>query len=137
MTFGEAVALQPQWVQIWLNFLLLGAFILPLSFLIWRQSRVAGCAAVGASLLAGVAISWMYGQMGYVRLLGLPHVVFWTPLGIYLWSQIRREDMPVWPRRLMSVSLGIIVISLMFDYVDVARWLLGEREPFAGTLHVE
>lgn len=137
MTFAEAMALQPQWVQIWLNVLLLGAFILPLSFLIWRQSRVAGIVTLMASVLAAVSITWMYGQLGYVKLLGLPHIVLWTPLAIYLWRQIRRADMPAWPRRLMSVSLAIIVISLMFDYVDVARWVLGEREPVAGTLAAE
>ncbi len=134
MSFAEAMALQPTWVQIWLNVLLLGAFILPLSFLIWRASRIAGVLTLAASLLSAVSINWMYGQMGYVKLLGLPHIVFWTPLAIYLWRQIRRPDMPVWPRRLMSVTLVVITISLAFDYVDVARWLLGERDAVAGTL---
>ncbi len=134
MSFAEAMALQPTWVQIWLNVLLLGAFILPLSFLIWRASRIAGVLTLAASLLSAVSINWMYGQMGYVKLLGLPHIVFWTPLAIYLWRQIRRPDMPVWPRRLMSVTLVVIAISLAFDYVDVARWLLGERDAVAGTL---
>ncbi len=134
MSFAEAMALQPTWVQIWLNVLLVGAFILPLSFLIWRASRMAGVLTLAASLLSGVSINWMYGQMGYVKLLGLPHIVFWTPLAIYLWRQIRHPDMPVWPRRLMSVTLVVIAISLAFDYVDVARWLLGERDAVAGTL---
>lgn len=134
MTLNEAMALQPMWVQIWLNVLFLGAFVLPLGFLVWRQSRMAGALTLAASVLAGLAITWMYGQMGYVKLLGLPHIVFWTPLAVYLWRQIRRPDMPAWPRRLMGVTLAVIVISLMFDYVDVARWILGERVPMAGTL---
>ncbi|UWQ96988.1 hypothetical protein K3728_07160 [Rhodobacteraceae bacterium M385] len=134
MTFNEAMALQPMWVQIWLNILLLGAFILPLSFLIWKQSRMAGIVTLVVSVLAALGVSWMYGQMGYVKLLGLPHVILWLPLAVYLWRQIRRTDMPQWPRRLMSVTLAIIVISLAFDIVDVARWVLGEREAQAGTL---
>lgn len=134
MSFAEAMALQPTWVQIWLNVLLVGAFILPLSLLMWRASRMAGVLTLAASLLSAVSINWMYGQMGYVKLLGLPHIVFWTPLAIYLWRQIRRPEMPVWPRRLMSVTLVVIAISLAFDYVDVARWLLGERDAVAGTL---
>lgn len=137
MTFNEAMALQPMWVQIWLNVLLVGAFILPLSFLIWRQSRLAGVVTLAGALIAAVAIMWMYGQLGYVKLLGLPHVILWTPVSVYLWRQIRRQDMPAWPRRLMSVSLAIIVISLAFDYVDVARWVLGERAAMAGTLPAE
>jgi hypothetical protein len=134
MTFEDAMALQPMWLQIWLNVLIFGAFLLPLSFLIWRQSRVAGIVTLVASVVAGASVAWMYGQMGYVRLLGLPHLIFWTPLAIYLWRQIKRADMPVWPRRLMSVTLVIIAISLVFDYTDTARWVLGEREPLAGTL---
>ena len=71
----------------------------------------------------------MYEQMGYVRLLGLPHVILWTPLAVYLFRQVRRPDMPQWPARLMSVTLVVILISLAFDYVDVIRWMLGERVP--------
>lgn len=137
MTFNEAMALQPMWLQIWLNVLLVGAFVLPLSFLFWRQSRIAGVVTLAGALIAAFAIIWMYGQLGYVKLLGLPHVILWTPVAVYLWRQIRRADMPVWPRRLMSVSLVIIAISLVFDYVDLARWVLGEREAVAGTLPVE
>lgn len=137
MTFGEAIALQPVWVQFWLNILGVGAFIVPVSFLIWRQSRIAGIVTLVTVMLAGGAIFWMYSQMGYVRLLGLPHVVLWTPLAVYLWRQIRRADMPVWPRRLMGATLAVIVVSLVFDYVDVARWVLGEREAVAGTFRVE
>lgn len=137
MTFNEAMALQPMWLQIWLNVLLLGAFVLPLSFLFWRQSRIAGVVTLAAALIAAFAIMWMYDQLGYVKLLGLPHVILWTPVAVYLWRQIRRADMPVWPRRLMSVSLVIMAISLAFDYVDVARWVLGERTAMSGTLPLE
>lgn len=137
MTFNEAMALQPMWLQIWLNVLLAGAFVLPLSFLFWRQSRIAGVVTLAAALIAAFAIMWMYDQLGYVKLLGLPHVILWTPVAVYLWRQIRRADMPVWPRRLMSVSLVIMAISLAFDYVDVARWVLGERTAMSGTLPLE
>lgn len=137
MTFNEAMALQPMWVQIWLNVLLLGVFVLPLGFLFWRQSRIAGVVTIAASLIAAFAIMWMYDQLGYVKLLGLPHVILWTPVALYLWRQIRRADMPAWPRRLMSISLAIMAISLAFDYVDVARWVLGERVAMSGTLPVE
>ena len=133
MTFNEAVALQPAWVQIWLNILLFGVFLLPLSFLFWRQSRLAGIVTLAAAALGAGGVFWLYAQLGYVRLLGLPHILLWTPAAIYLWSQIRRADMPAWPRRLISISLVVIVISLAFDVADVGRWLLGEREALPGT----
>ncbi|WP_298297503.1 hypothetical protein [uncultured Litoreibacter sp.] len=131
MSFEEAIALQPAWVGIWLNVLFLGAFVLPVALLFWKPSRMVAVWTLIASLLAGVSVVWMFGQMGYVKLLGLPHLILWTPLAIYLWRQIGRIDMPIWPRRIMWVILGIIVISLAFDYVDVARYILGERGSFA------
>ncbi len=129
MTLEEAFQQQPEWVQIWLNVLLVGAFILPLALLIWRQTRLTAVLCVAAGLAGGLTIDWMYGQLGYVKLLGLPHLIVWTPLAIWLVKQIRREDMPVWPRRAMVVILATIAISLAFDYTDVARYLLGERTP--------
>ena len=36
MTFQDATLQLPTWVQLWLNVLLLGAFILPFAFFIWK-----------------------------------------------------------------------------------------------------
>ena len=131
MTLEQAIAQQPAWVGYWLYWLLFGAFVLPLALLVWRQSRIAGVAAIVAAVVAGLGVGWLYDQMGYVRLLGLPHIVAWTPLAIYLFVQIRRDDMPRWPRRIMVVVLATILVSLAFDYVDALRYLLGERTPLA------
>ncbi|MCB1342813.1 MAG: hypothetical protein KDK24_17435 [Pseudooceanicola sp.] len=133
MTLEEALRLQPVWVQLWLYVLLAGAFVLPLTLLIWRQTRMAAVLAVAASVLAGVGVGWMYDRMGYVKLLGLPHILFWTPLAIYLVALARRPDMPDWPRRILWAVAATILISLAFDYTDAVRWLLGERTPVPGT----
>ncbi len=132
MTFEEAIALQPAWVGIWINILLFGAFILPVSLLIWKQTRLTAIITVVASVLGGIGVQWMFGQMGYVKLLGLPHIIVWVPLSFYLWNQIKRPDMPQWPVRIMWVILITIGISLAFDITDVARYILGERTPFTG-----
>lgn len=133
MAFNEALALQPTWVTLWLNVLLIGAFLLPLALLIWRQTRITALISLGTSILAGVAINMLYTQMGYVKLLGLPHVLLWTPLAIYLYRQTTKIGLPLWPRRIIWLILATITISLVFDYVDVLRYLLGERTPMAGT----
>ncbi|KIC36882.1 hypothetical protein [Leisingera sp. ANG-M7] len=130
MTLEEAIATQPVWVQIWVNILFLGAFVLPLALLIWKPSRLAGLVTVAASVLAAGGVYWLYGQLGYVRLLGLPHVFLWTPLVVWLWRQRMRVDMPVWPQRIILLICAVIAVSLAFDYLDVARYLLGERQPF-------
>lgn len=134
MTFEEAIALQPAWVGLWLNWLFFGAFILPLALLIWRQTRLMAVITVAASVLAGAAIYALYGKFGYVKLLGVPHVVIWTPLVIWLVSKLRDVELPIWARRVIGVVVATMVISLLFDYVDLVRYILGEREAMAGTL---
>ncbi|MEM8649297.1 MAG: hypothetical protein AAGF54_02090 [Pseudomonadota bacterium] len=132
MSFEELVALQPAWVQYWLNWLFFGAFLLPVALLIWKPSRIPAIVTLLSSLASGAGVIWLFSQMGYVRLLGLGHIIFWTPVSFYLYGQMKREDMPSWPKRIMAVVLITILISLAFDYVDVARYILGEREPFTG-----
>ncbi|WP_415403280.1 hypothetical protein [Tateyamaria sp. SN3-11] len=129
MTFNEAMALQPTWVQLWLNILFFGAFVLPLALLIWRETRLAAVLTVLASVAAAVSINWLYAQMGYVKLLGLPHLIFWGPVVVYLWRLQGQGHVRLWPRRIIWVVVAIICVSLAFDAVDVIRWLLGERTP--------
>ena len=128
MTFQEAIATQPAWIGMWLQVLLFGAFVLPLSLLIWKQTRVAAIATVFASLVGGVTTQMLYGQVGYVKLLGLPHIIFWTPIMYFLYTKLTSGEVPAWPKRIVGVVMVIIGISLVFDYVDVARYVLGERE---------
>ena len=132
MTLQEAIAQQPPWVGLWLKWLFFGVFTLPIALLIWRQSRIAGIATVLSSVAAAISVGWLFDRLGYVKLLGLPHIVLWTPLVIYLVALLRRKDMPNWPRWIIIVVLGTILISLAFDYTDVMRYLLGERAPLAG-----
>ena len=127
MTFGQAIDLLPLWVRIWLYVFVFGALVLPLVLLAWRQSRKAALVTLVADGLAAVGVMWLFGRLGYVKLLGLPHIIFWTPLVWFLWREIKRDDMPDWPRRILWAVLAVFVVSLAFDYVDVARYVLGER----------
>ncbi|KUJ78672.1 hypothetical protein [Ruegeria profundi] len=130
--FNLIVAQQPQWIQIWLNILSFGAFLLPISLLIWRQSRVASIITLISSTLAAAGVIFIFNQLGYVRLMGLGHIIPWTPLAFYLWYQQARADMPEPPRWIIRFILLTITISLVFDYADVARYLLGERAAFTA-----
>jgi hypothetical protein len=130
MTFPEAIAQQPMWVQWWLYVLIAGSLIAPLGLLTWHQTRIAGVATIVASLVGGFGVQMMFDRMGYVKLLGLPHIIFWTPLAIYLITQLRR-DLPTYARWLVLLILATILISLAFDYTDVIRYLLGNRAAHA------
>jgi hypothetical protein len=129
MTLAQSIATQPLWVQYWLYILVFSIVALPIALLIWKQTRLTAVITIAASIIAGLGVSWIYDRLGYVKLLGLPHIILWTPLVWYLWQQTKRVDMPIWPRRIMMVIMAMFVLSLVFDYVDVARYVLGERTP--------
>ena len=78
------------------------------------------------AMFAGM--SWVYDQMGYVRLLGIVHVILWTPLFIYLFVRARSGAMPLPCRLVMWMFAATLAVSLVFDYTDVVRYLLGERD---------
>ncbi len=132
MTLQEAIVQQPMWVQWWLYWLVAGTLIAPLGLLIWRQARIAGIATILASLVGGFGVQLLFDRMGYVKLLGLPHIVLWTPLAIYLILLLRRA-LPTYARWLVWLILATILISLAFDYTDALRYLLGNRAPHAAA----
>lgn len=133
MTLEEAIASQPAWLGFWLNWMIVGAFLLPLTLFIWKPTRLAAVLALVTGVLAGVAVSMLYDQWGYVKLLGLPHILLWTPLALYLVHLLRRGLEP-WPKRVVIIVLATILVSLAFDYTDALRYLLGNRTPLEGTL---
>lgn len=133
MTLEEALAQQPAWVGYWLKWMMVGSFFLPLALLIWKPSRMAGIASLVAAILSAIGVTLLFNALGYVKLLGLPHILILTPLAIYLFTQTKRADMPSIPRWIIVIVLATTLISLVFDYTDVIRYLLGERTPPSGT----
>ena len=114
----------PAWVFYWVNFMVV-VFLLAIPCA-WR--RVEARWAIAAMAATAPAMIWLHSQVGMTRILGIVHVVFWTPLAIYLWS--RREH---WRARetlagkWIVLLFATILVSLAFDYVDVVRYLLGDR----------
>lgn len=129
MTLDEAVALQPQWVQVWLVVLTVVTVALPLVLMVWKGTRLAGLIVLAATIAGGVGVQLIFDRMGYVRLIALPHVLLWTPALIYLLVIIRRARIGRWPTIVGGVLAAFITISLVFDYASVARYVAGERQP--------
>lgn len=129
MSFFEAMAVQPLWVQIWLNWMALGAFLLPLLLFIWRETRLTAAIIVLTHTLNGFAVMYLFNTLGYVKLLGFPHLIFWGPLLWYLIRFVNREAPPPWATRILWILISTLAISLAFDLVDTIRYVLGERAP--------
>src|SRR3546814_14307290 len=86
---------QPVWLQAWIGLLMavnLGAAL----FVARRDGGGAwricwpALAILGAFFGAAMLMNWLYDQYGYVRLLGLAHLVFWTP--VYGWILMKRKQ---------------------------------------------
>lgn len=127
MSFSEAVATQGPILRLWVRWMTLLMVGTPLLLLIHKSCRREGAVPLAAAIANISLMMWLYGQMGFVRLLGLPHLLIWTPLAVHMRLMLRNHRMPRLPGLASWTYLITIIISLVFDYIDVARWLLGER----------
>lgn len=130
-TLGDAImATQPGWLIAYLYVLVaanLGAvfFIAKRTEKGWRP-RYEALAIIAAFLLAGQFMEYLYAEYGYVRLLGLAHIVFWTP--VYAWIFTHRQTYQATPYFAKFILFYLIMagISLTIDVIDVARYVFGE-----------
>ncbi len=108
--------------RLWI-FWLMAINTLAFAFLAQREGRITAVVWVG-NVATMMSMYWLF---GYVRLLGLSHVIWWTPLLIWLIPKSLREK----PQGRFALWLKLLIISnlasLAIDYVDVARWVLGDR----------
>jgi len=111
----------PVWLQVWIMWLGVANFG-SVFFLRHIQARWTLAAFLGAATV----MSGLYALNGFNRLLGLGHVVFWTPLLLYLFRQ-RAELAPGRLRSWVSTVILTNGVSLIVDYADVVRYLLGDR----------
>lgn len=114
---------EPFWLKVWISWLV---FLNSASLLFIRRPEARWVLVAWVANL--VTMSRLFDEFGYTRILGLSHVLWWSPLLVYL---LRRRAgfgegaFGGWARWL-TLS---IAVSLAIDYVDVARWALGERAP--------
>ncbi len=111
---------EPLWLQGWVGWMML-LNTAALLFLRTTEGRV-----VLACWIANIiTMSVLYELFGYVRLLGLSHVIWWTPLVIYLFARRNRFGggaLRVW----LWVLLLTNTTSLVIDYIDVFRYFMGD-----------
>lgn len=124
-TLVAAILLQPIWLQAWVGWMVA---VNLLGSLIFLKARVEAKWVFLAFLAAAFMMEAMYHQYGFQRILGLPHIIFWTPLVIYLWRRQAVWERPGLSPKWLAVVFVTNVTSLIIDYIDVARYLSGERQ---------
>lgn len=112
---------EPAWLVIWVAWLALvnTASIL---FVRHREARVVLVAWLGN----GVTMALLFEAVGYVRLLGLSHLLWWSPLLAWLgWRHAHVPRQGLYGRWLWTL-FATNLVSLVVDGVDVVRYLLGD-----------
>jgi hypothetical protein len=120
--FQMDVAGMATWVRIWLVWL---AFINSASiFFVFTRPETRWVLVAWIAAVAGVMS--LYYLQGFTRLLGLGHIIAWTPL---LWYLYRRRG-EIFLTHTSGVYLHLLffsnAISLLFDYTDLVRYFLGQ-----------
>ena len=79
-------------------------------------------------MMAAFLIMWgIYVKKGFVRLLGLGHLIAWTPQVVW-YAQVVGETAGWFKYWLISV-IAVNGLSLAIDFVDVIRYSLGDKQP--------
>jgi hypothetical protein len=83
-----------------------------------------------ACLMLAFLIMWgIYVKNGFVRLLGLGHLIAWPPMMIWYGKVIAQGNAEgLFEYWLISV-LAVNGLSMMIDFVDVVRYSLGDKQP--------
>jgi hypothetical protein len=119
------------WIRIWFYWLGFAIVAAPIILAFSKATRGDALITLLTNISVVVAMGWLFRQIGYVRLLGIVHVILWSPLLIYLIGRARRGEMSLPFRWVIWLFVATLAVSLAFDYVDVARYLLGERASMA------
>lgn len=131
-TLNAAIATEPVWLQAWVATLVL-THLIALAFVVAREQGAwrlrAEPLAIFASFIGStLCISWLYDVVGYVRLLGLAHLVFWTPVFVWVFMRFRATGSQSVFGKYLLAYLVIAGISLVIDVVDVVRYLMGDGD---------
>jgi len=118
----------PAWVQIWVVGILVPVNVLPFFLLDTRVGMAAALAALFVAATNG-PLMWIYRGMN--KVLSIPHLIAWAPLEIYLLMLLADSGFRA---EAGDVELGLAVllltingISLVFDVIDSAKWMAGDR----------
>lgn len=123
--FFRAIGTLPKPWWVWVGLLMVVNMVAPILFIRTLEAKVV---LLTFFLAAGMQML-LFRAKGFVRLLGIGHIIPWLPLLLWLGSRLGEIGID---RPLGLWILALIVldgISLVIDFVDVGRYILGEREP--------
>lgn len=131
-TLSEAMATEPLWLRSWIN-LLIATNLAAVLFVVgkpdgrWRI-RLEPIAILISFFAAAALMGRIYEEAGYVRLLGLAHLVCWGPVWAWIFLRRREPGSKTLFARYLLVYLVVAGLSLLVDALDVLRYSFGDGE---------
>jgi len=97
-------------------------FLSPLIFITTLEGQV----VLGTGIVSAIIQMGIFQAKGFVRLLGIGHSP-WIPMLVWLWTRLD-WDFSIFAYWILALIV-LNSLSLIIDAVDVARYLMGEKEP--------
>lgn len=91
--------------------------------------RAEGQIILGAMTLAFLVMLLIVRARGFVRLLGLGHLLAWAPMLPWLSGRVQEFGIGSGLGRWLLAVIVVDAISLIIDLIDVGRYAAGDREP--------
>lgn len=128
-----AATMEPDWLRWWFR-VLLASNLAAIFFILARRDgklriRMESLAILASFVAVGITMNWLYSKVGYVRLLGLPHLIFWTPIFFWILGKFRRDVYSGPFKYYAFIFLVVVGTSLITDTSDLIRYLLGDHRP--------
>ncbi|UHQ55217.1 MULTISPECIES: hypothetical protein [Microbulbifer] len=129
-----AAATEAEWLRWWFRVMILTN--LAAVFFVLKKKPTGGVTArpealaiLAAFVASAVTMNWLYDWVGYVRLLGVTHLLFWTPVYFWLLGKFWRDEYSGPFRIYAFIYLVIAGASLLTDAADLVRYVLGDHQP--------
>jgi len=122
MDMMQDIAREPAVLQAWVYWLM----IINTASILFIVQRVEARWVLAAWVANMFLMGFLYDTYGYTRILGLSHIILWTPLLVYLWRRRGQIDRASWSGRYLAALFISNFISLLFDYADLIRYITGD-----------
>lgn len=114
--------------NLWVMILSMINFVGGVMFLSTFEGKFALLSMMGAMLV----MTLVYAKFGFVRLLGLGHIIFWVPFIFFCIKQLNSwSSLDATFRTWILIVMIVNILSLILDFIDVYKFLTGEKEEIA------
>jgi hypothetical protein len=127
--FNKGIMKMPLPWRLWLMLLITMNLAVPLFFLDRREAQF----VLGAFLVSMTLMIILTAKFGFTRILGLGHIL-WLPLVFFLWLRLSHIPAVDFFGFWIRVVLALNTVSLMFDTVDVTRYICGDKQQIVRAI---